>query len=101
MVFRVDENGVVRARGHAGFAADADRFVEIDDAVRPLEHRGGRTGGDTRRVRALIAAGHLVRAPHLWKYAHVNVLNISARYADGHDVFRLARRGARVTTDTA
>ena len=101
MIFRVDEDGVVRTGGHAGFAADADRFVEIDYAVRALEHRRRRTSRDTRRMGALITARHLVRAAHLWKHAHVDVLDIGPRDADGHDVFRLARRRARVTANTA
>src|SRR5437763_16643040 len=90
MIFGIDEDRVVRARSHAGFTADADRFVEIDDAVRPLEHRGGRTGDDAGRVRALVAARHLVRAAHLWKHTDIDVLDVGARYADRHHVFRLA-----------
>src|SRR5882672_2157076 len=101
MIFGIDKDGVVRTGGHAGFAADADRFVEIDYAVRALEHRRRGTSRDARRVRALITARHLVRAAHLGKHAYVDVLDIGPRDADGHDVFRLARRRARVTTDTA
>src|SRR6266446_1845918 len=101
MIFGIDENRVVRAGSHAGFAADADRFVEIDYAVRALEHRGRRTRGHARRVRALVAAGHLMRAAHLRKNTYVDVLDVGARHANRHDVFRLAGRRACVTTDAA
>lgn len=101
MVLGVNEDCVIRTGRHASFAADADRFVEIDDAVRAFEHRGGRTGYDAGRVRALITARDLVRASRLWKHADVDVLDVGARDADGYDVFRLARCRARVTADAA
>ena len=99
MVFGIDEDRVVRARGHTGFAADADRFVEIDNAVRALEHRGGGTGRRTRRVGALIATRHLMRAPHLRPLAHVHVLDVGARDTDGDNILGLARGRTRMTTD--
>ena len=83
MIFGIDEDRVVRTGGHAGLAADADRFVEIDDAVRALEHRGRRAGGHARRVRALIAARHLMRAARLWKHADVDMLDVGARDTKG------------------
>jgi len=101
MIFGVDEDRVVRAGGHTGFAADADRFIEIDDAVSSLEHRGCRTSGHTRRVRALITTRDLMCTTHLRKHSHVDVLNVGPRNADGDDVLRLARGGAGVATDTA
>jgi hypothetical protein len=42
-----------------------------------------------------------MRASHLRKHTHVDVLNIGARHPDRHDVFGLARGGARVTADAA
>ena len=42
-----------------------------------------------------------MRAAHLREHAHVHVLDIGARYANRHDVFRLAGRRARMTTDAA
>src|SRR5437870_3883785 len=101
MILRIDEDSVVRTGGHAGFATDTDRFVKIDDAVRPFEHGGGRTSGNARRVRALVAARHLMRAPHLRENTHVNVRHVGAGDSYGHDVFRLARRRARMTADAA
>ena len=52
-------------------------------------------------MRALITARHLMSATDLRKHADVNVLDIRARDADGHDVFRLARSRAGMTTDAA
>src|SRR5262245_61316312 len=97
VIFGIDEDRIVRASGHAGFAADADRFIEIDNAVSAFEHRGSRAGSDARRVRALVAASDLVRAPHLRKDTDVNVLDVGPRDADGNDVFRLAGGRARMT----
>src|SRR6185369_2796889 len=79
VIVRVDEDRVVRARSHARFAPDADRLVKIDDAVRAFEHRRRRTSGYARRVRALIAAGDLMRPACLWKDADVDVFDVSAR----------------------
>src|SRR6266571_8442698 len=92
MIFGIDEDGVVWTSGHARFATDANRFIKIDNAVRPLEHRGGRAGDDARSVRALIAARDLMRAADLPKHPNIDVLDISARHTNRHNVFRLARR---------
>ena len=94
MIFGVDEDCVVRAGSHAGFASDADRFIEINNAVRALEHRGGRTRGDARCVRALITTRHLVRAARLRKDANIDMLNVGSRHRQWYQIFRLARRGA-------
>ena len=40
VILGIDEDRVVRAGGHTRFTADADRFVEIDNAVVSFEHRG-------------------------------------------------------------
>ena len=101
MVFRVDEDGVVRTGRHAGFAANANRFIEIDNSVAALEHRRSRTRRHAWRVRALIATRHLMRAPCLRKPAHIDVLDVSAGDANRYDVLGLAGRRARVTTDAA
>lgn len=101
MIVRIDEDRVVWTSGHARFAADTNRFIKVDDPVCSFEHGRGRTGGDARRVGALIAAGHLMRAPRLRKDSDVDVLDVGARHADWHDVLRLARRRARMATDTA
>jgi hypothetical protein len=80
MIFRVNKDGIVWARSHAGFTADANRFVEINDTVGAFEHRGRGAGGDTWRVCALIAAGDLMRATRLRKNTNVDVFHIRARY---------------------
>jgi len=99
MILWIDEDRVIGTSSHARFAANADRFVEVDDAVRALKHRGGRASSDARRMRALITTGHLMSAACLRKDTDVDMLDVSARDADGYDVFRFACRRARMTAD--
>src|SRR6185369_6466542 len=101
MIVGIDEDRVVRASRHARLATNADRLVEVDDAVRALEHRGRRAGSDARRVRALIAACDLVCAARLWEGADVDVFDVSARDGEWNEILRLARSRTRVTADTA
>ena len=101
MIFGIDEDRVVRTGGHAGLAADADRFVEVNYAISALEHRRCRARGHTRGMSALIAARHLMRAPHLRKHANIDVLDVCARDADRNYVFRFACGRARVAPDAA
>src|SRR6185503_9391015 len=99
MIFRVDEDRVVGTRGHARFAADTDRLVEIDDPVLAFEHRRRWASCDARCMRALVAARHLVRATGLRKHADVYVLDVSASNRKRDEIFRLAGRRARMTAD--
>ena len=101
MILRIDEDGIVRTGGHAGLTADADRFVEIDYPVGAFEHCRCRASRDAGRMRALIAARHLMRAPHGGKHANVNVLYVSSRNRKRYQVFRFTGGGARVTADAA
>ena len=101
MIFGIDKDCVVRTGGHAGFAANANRFIKVYDSVLSLEHRGSRTRRDTWRVGALIAARYLMRAPRLRKLADVHVLDVGARYRKRHHVFGLTGGRARMTADTA
>ena len=101
MIFRVDEDRVVRTRSHARFAADTDRLVEIDYPVGALEHRRCGTRRDARCMRALIAARHLVRAAGLRKHADVYVLDVSSRNGKWNEIFRLAGGRAGMTADAA
>jgi hypothetical protein len=101
MIFGIDEDGVVGAGGHAGFAANADRLVKIHDAVGALEHCRRGTRSDTRRMGTLITAGHLVRAPRLRKLANINVLYVGARHRQRYFVFRFTGGRAGVTANTA
>ena len=99
MIFGINEDCIVRTGGHACFAADADRFVEIDDAVQALEHRRGGTGGDARCVCALVAARYLMRASRLWELADVHMFDVSARYRQRNFVFGLAGGRARMAAN--
>ena len=79
MIFGVDKDCIVRARGHAGFATDADGFIEVHNAIRPFEHGSGWTGSHTRCMSTLVTTRDLVRTANLWKGANVDVLDVSAR----------------------
>src|SRR5512132_1648261 len=101
VVFGIDEDRVVGTGGDARLAADAGRLVEVHDAVRPFEHGRGRAGGYTRRVRALIAASDLERAPGLRKDADVDGLDVRPRNPQRHLVLGLACGRAGMTADAA
>ena len=101
MIFGIDKDRVVRTRGHASFATNTNRFIEINDTVGAFEHRGCRTGGHTRCMRALIASRYLMRATHLRESAYIDVLDVRAGYRQRHQVFRLAGGCARVAADAA
>jgi hypothetical protein len=101
VIFRIDKDGVVRAGSHARLAADTDRFIKIDNPVGTLEHRGGRTGSNAWRMSALIAARYLMRPARLRKNTDVDVFDVSPRDGKRDNVFRLARGGAGMASDTA
>ena len=101
MIFWIDEDRVVRTGSHASFTADADRFIEIDDAVSAFEHCGRRAGDDAWCMRALIATCDLMRATNLREDTDIDVLDVGARHPDGHHVFRLAGSRTRMAADTA
>jgi hypothetical protein len=69
VIFGVYENGVVGTSSHACLAANADRFVEIDNPIGAFKHSGGGTGGDAWRVSALIATCHLMCPTCLRKHS--------------------------------
>ena len=101
MIVGVDEDGVVGAGGDAGFAADADGLVEVDDAVRPPVHRGGGAGGDAGGIVALVAAGHLKDPAGLGKCSDVDILHVGAGDRQRDLILGLARGRAGVTADAA
>ena len=101
VVFGVDEDGVVGAGGHARLAADADGLVEIDDAIGALEHRGRGARRHAGRVRALVAARHLMRASSLRECPYVHVLDVGARHGERDEVLGLAGGRAGVAADAA
>src|SRR3954452_5783963 len=61
VILGIDEDGIVRASGHTCLAPNTDVLVKIDNSVFSLEHRRGRTGGRTRRMRALVTSRNLKR----------------------------------------
>ena len=99
MIFRVNKDGIVRTRCHASLAADANRFIKINNTVGAFEHRGCRASHYARRVGALIATGDLMRATNLREDSDVNVLHVGSRDRKRNKIFRLACRRARMTTD--
>ena len=99
MIFRVDEDRIVGACCHAGLAADANRLVEVYDAIRALEHCGGGARDDARGMRALVTARDLVSASRVGKLAYVNMLDVSARDRERDFILGLTGSGARVTSD--
>lgn|SRR5947209_3717463 len=101
MIFGVDEDGVVRASSHASLTAYANGFIEINYAVRALEHCRRRAGRDARSKRALITSCYLMRSSRLWKHAYINMLHIGARHTERYFVLRLTGRSAGVTANAA
>src|SRR2546428_12155770 len=99
MIFWIDEDRIVRAGGDAGFAADADVLVEIDDAVGAAVHRRRGTGLDAGWMVALIAAGDLKGATRGGELSDVDVLDVGAIHAEGDGVLRLAGGAAGVAAD--
>ena len=101
VILGVDEDRVVGTGRDAGFAAYADRLVEVDDPVRTAEHGTGRAGRRARSPLALVAARDLECAAGLGKHAHVHVLDVGTSHGERHLVLGLARRGAGMAADAA
>ncbi len=96
---RIDEELIVRTGGHARAAADADRAVQIDDAVTAFEERVGRTDLEAGRFFALIAQDRKEQPLGVRERAFLDRLDPAAIDADRDVMFRLARNGARVAAD--
>ena len=101
MILGIYEYGIVRASGHACFAANADGLVEVDNSIRAFEHCGSRTGIYTGSVSALIAPRNLMCSSHLWKDSNVNVFDIGARNRKRHNILGFTCCSAGVAADTA
>ena len=96
---RIDEELIVRARFHAGAAADAAVAVEIDDPVAALEERVGRADARARRLVALVAQNGKEEAAGVGERALLDGLDPAAVHANGNLVFGFAGDGAGVTSD--
>src|SRR5262249_58190276 len=84
-----------------GLAADADGFIEVDDAVSSSIHGGSGTGFDAGRMFALVAARDLKGAPRGGELADVDVLHVGAVDAEGDGVLGFARGAAGVAANAA
>jgi hypothetical protein len=101
MVFRVDEDRIVGTGRHARLTSDADRLVEVDDAVRPHVHRLRGASCRAGRGLTLVAACHLKGPTRLRKHANVDRLHVGAGHRQGDFVLRLAGRRAGVAADAS
>ncbi len=96
---RVDEQLIVRARGHARAAADAPFAVQIDDAVAPAEERAGRADVHARRILALVAQHRQEQPLRLREHALLDRLHPAPIHPDGNVMLGLARNRAGMTPD--
>src|SRR6185503_13473508 len=100
MIFRIYKDCVVWTSGHTCFAADAYRFVEIDNAIRPFEHSCCRASRGAWCMHTLVTASHLVSASSVRKHSDFYMLYVGSSNGKRNYVFRLACGGTRMTTDT-
>src|SRR5690349_13262200 len=84
---RIDIQRVVRARLHAGFAADASLTVEIHNTVRALVQSAGRTDLYARSILAMLTTLDREKAPSIRELAFFDVLDPGAKRANGHLIF--------------
>ena len=82
MIFRIDEDCIVRTRGDTCLAPDAVTLVEIDDTVGTPVHGCRGTRRHARRIVALVAAGDLKRSPRLGKQTDSDVLDVGAGHRE-------------------
>src|SRR5438132_316804 len=97
----VDVQRVVRARLHAGLAADAAARVEVDDPVGAAEERLGRADRDAGRIVAVIAAQHGEVPACVREHALLDVLDPRPEDAERNVLLLLARHRAGMAADTA
>ena len=98
--FRIEIDRVVGAGLHAGFAADANGWIELDNTVITLIHRGDGADAHTGRVDAVVTARDLKAAAHIRVRARLNIFDPSTVHPKRHLVLRLARSRTSVTPDT-
>ena len=97
--FGIEIDRVVGTGLHAGFAADTNGRIELDDAVITLIHRSDGADAHARRVDAVIAARNLKAAAHIRVRTRLNIFDPSAVHAKRYLVLRLARSRTGMTSD--
>lgn len=100
MILWVYEDRIVGTRGHARFAPDADRLVEIDDAIGAFEHRSRRASRHAGSMSALVATRNLMRTPRLRECSDFYVLNVGAGHRQWNKVLGFTRSCAGMAPNT-
>src|SRR6267142_4389631 len=89
MIFRINEDCIVRTRSHAGLAANTNRLVKIDNAIRAFEHCGRGASNYAGSMGALVATRNLVSSSHLRKDTDVDMFDVGAGHGKRNKIFRL------------
>ena len=84
---------------HAGFTANTNGRIELNDAIIPLIHRRDRANTYAGRIGTMIAARHLKTAAHIRVRTRFHILDPGAIHPNRYLILRLARGGTGVTTD--
>lgn len=100
VVFRVNEDRIVRTRGHTRFAADANRLVEIDNTVSAFEHCCRRASRYAGRMSTLVAPRNLMRTPRLRECSDFYVLNVGAGHRQWNKILGFTRSCAGMAPNT-
>jgi hypothetical protein len=95
----IDIDGVIRTGLHAGFTANTDLRVKLNNPVSPLIHGRDRADTDAGWVGAVVTAGHLKVAFGVGKFPFFNILDPGTVDTQGYFILRLAGCAAGVTTD--
>jgi hypothetical protein len=93
-------DGVIRARQHAGFAADTSVGIKIDDPVSAAVQRMGWANLDTRRIVAVVAPHHAEMPTDVGKLTFLDVFHPGPEHAHRNVMLLLAGHRAGVAPDT-
>src|ERR1019366_7894205 len=96
---RVNINGVIGARLHAGLAPNAAGGVEIYNSVSALVHGGYRTDLDAWRLLAVTAASHLEDTPRVRESPLLHILDPRPVDAQRNPVLGFACHGTGMAAD--
>src|SRR5699024_10284905 len=77
VVFRINEDCIVRTGRDTGFAADTYILVEINDAIIACVHCTGRTRIRAGRIHTLIAARNLKSTARIGEFTDIDRFDIS------------------------